>query len=1011
MAVRHSNRRVHRVLRRGALLALVSLVLAAQPSVAATAPLQWSPCYTAFGPYECTTLQVPLDHRLPSGQTIAIAVTRLPATDPAQRIGSLLLNPGGPGGSGVDYVLGIGQELYTPQVRARFDLVGFDPRGIARSTPLRCFGTPKQWGPAFPPNAFPLTAAEEAAQAGADRYLANACEQRGTRLYDHMSTASVARDMDLLRAALGDDKLSFAGVSYGSYLGVTYANLFPTRVRAVVVDGVLDPIAWSTGRPGEALIPQGTRLKSHVGAQDTLDEFFRLCDAAGPDCAFSGNAADRFAALAARARQAPLHVVFPDGFSFDFTYADLIGLSLGAMYSSTVWTDYAFILADLETLSATAAEGARLRAFLAKYGPSLYPNFVEGGPAVVCEDSDNPDDHRAWSLAGAMADEASYFGRIWTWLSSPCAVWKGFDPARYMGPFNKSTSNPLLVVNPRFDPATPYHGAVLVDQLMPNSALLTVNGWGHTSLFMSTCADAVIERYLISLATPPPGATCDQDVKPFEPFAAASSKAHSRIAALSYANGRSSRSPGSARRGGSLDRRRGQRGPAASFSELALGSTADALGPQVGVDDARNAVYAWTLADQTSFQSAVFARVRSASGALGPVLVLSAPGVEAFDVRVAVSPSGVAAFSWAEFDFVRGIAVIKSRSRSAAGVLGPVAIVSELTTDVFEQKIAISPAGEAAITWVAFDEGTGTLRAKARTRTAAGALRPVVNLSDPSFDAFSVHVDVDDQGDATFAWTHGDSATGRTTVQTRSRSAAGALGTVATLSSGPLNAGEPKVAVDDDGDAAVTWLSFTPEFRATVQLRSRSRTGALGPVAAVSDPADDAWDAVVGIDGDGDAVATWWVPGRSNARVEARARSAAGTVGPRLQMSTAAFDGYEPQIAVDGDGDAVLTWLAFDRNGVRVQGRPRSRTGALGPIGNLSVPAEDAFGAQVAGNDAGAVAFGWSSLAGDGYRVLGRSRSASGSLSDLTALSQTSVAAFEAQLSRADARAARMPSG
>ena len=139
-----------------------------------------------------------------------------------------MLNPGGPGGSGVDYVVGIGQELYTPEVRARFDLVGFDPRGIARSTPLNCFGTPKQFGPAFAPFAFPVIAAEEAVKAGADRYLTDACERRGTRLYDHMSTANLARDMDLLRAALGDEKLSFAGISYGSYIGVTTRTSFPT---------------------------------------------------------------------------------------------------------------------------------------------------------------------------------------------------------------------------------------------------------------------------------------------------------------------------------------------------------------------------------------------------------------------------------------------------------------------------------------------------------------------------------------------------------------------------------------------------------------------------------------------------------------------------------------------------------------------------------------------------------------------------------------------------------------
>jgi pimeloyl-ACP methyl ester carboxylesterase len=174
-------------------------------------------------------------------------------------------------------------------VRARFDLVGFDPRGIARSTALRCFGTTNQAVSVFTPFPFPMTRDEFEQWIAAERRLVDACDQRGGRIADHMATADVARDMDSLRAALGDAQLTYAGVSYGSYLGVTYANMFPSRVRAIVVDGVLDPIASSTGRGGEAAtLPFSTRLHSDVGAQATLNEFFRLCDARGSRCPFSG---------------------------------------------------------------------------------------------------------------------------------------------------------------------------------------------------------------------------------------------------------------------------------------------------------------------------------------------------------------------------------------------------------------------------------------------------------------------------------------------------------------------------------------------------------------------------------------------------------------------------------------------------------------------------------------------------------------------------------------------------
>src|SRR5918998_3990586 len=363
------------------LVALTLATLALAPAAAQGAPapsIDWKNCYGQFGPLQCATVPVPLDYDDPNGETISIAVARLPASDPSRRIGSLFLNPGGPGGSGIDYVVGAGSELYTEEVRARFDLVGFDPRGIARSSGLRCFGTPKQWSVVFPPVAFPTTPDEERLQATGDRTLVGACSKHVRPIIDHMSTANVARDLDVLRRAVGDEKLSYAGVSYGSYLGVTYANLFPDRVGALVVDGVLDPIAWATGRANEAAtLPFSTRLRSDAGARETLGEFFRLCDEAGPDCAFSGGAQARYDALAQRARQRPLQLVFPDGSTLEFGYSDLISLTLQAMYSSPGWAGFAELLAEFERATPPGVLGARLQAYVAKHGWSMYPNLLE----------------------------------------------------------------------------------------------------------------------------------------------------------------------------------------------------------------------------------------------------------------------------------------------------------------------------------------------------------------------------------------------------------------------------------------------------------------------------------------------------------------------------------------------------------------------------------------------------------------------------------------------------------
>jgi hypothetical protein len=224
---------------------------------------------------------------------------------------------------------------------------------------------------------------------------------------------------------------------------------------------------------------------------------------------------------------------------FPFTYQDLINNALGAMYDSASWPFFAEFLAFIESQADPATLGQALAALHQALGVGLgrnwprYPNFIEGFPGVACSDSDNPDTYQAWSQAGAAADEQfGYFGRLWTWVSSICAVWTGFDDDRYMGPFTASTANPVLIVGTRFDPATRYEGAVTLAGLLPNSSLLTVNGWGHTSLFISSCSDQAVAAYLVDLATPAPRTVCPADVIPFaaSPAASAASAADQRAA-------------------------------------------------------------------------------------------------------------------------------------------------------------------------------------------------------------------------------------------------------------------------------------------------------------------------------------------------------------------------------------------------------------------------------------------------------------------------------------------------
>jgi pimeloyl-ACP methyl ester carboxylesterase len=480
--------------------------------------LHWTDCGDGL---QCTTALVPLDYDHAQGTHISLALIRLPASDPGRRIGSVFLNPGGPGNSGVAMVRQAGTRLFTDEVRARFDLVGFDPRGIGGSTPLRCFDTADQANAANPPFMFPVTPADEQTWVRANQTLAQACADHGGPILAHMSTANVARDLDLLRQAVGDRQLTYYGVSYGSYLGTTYANLFPNKVRAIGVDGIVDPIAWATGRGEQARTqPLWNREHSAEGADATLAEFFRLCQQGGPTCAFSaGDAASRYATLADRLRDHPVQL--PDGTAFG--YADLVATTLGYLYNPRGWPGLATTLQALDTLTGPAPSALRTAAARrVAAAQEDYFNEVEGQPGVMCPDTDNPSDITAWSRAAATTDRRyPYFGRMLTWLSSICQPWPGHDADRYTGPFTARTGNPVLIVGGRYDPATRYRNAITLAHLLPDSRLLSYAGWGHISLGKSACVTGYASQYLLTVQLPPPGTVCPPDVVPFaQPTAA-----------------------------------------------------------------------------------------------------------------------------------------------------------------------------------------------------------------------------------------------------------------------------------------------------------------------------------------------------------------------------------------------------------------------------------------------------------------------------------------------------------
>ena len=490
--------------------------------------IDWYACGPAL---ECATVNLPRDYDDPRGPTVEVALARVKAKDQKRRLGSLFVNPGGPGGSGVQMAASapyfLGQSLLD-----RFDIVGMDPRGIGFSQPVQCFTSLKTQTRALGDGLqrwFPWTKAETAAYLKSSKAEAQGCSTTGRPLSASMSTAQVARDMDVVRRAVGDKKLTYLGFSYGSYLGGVYANLFPDRVRAVTIDGVLDPVAWAGTWP-TAATPVTLRIKSAEGAHRALTTGFARCKAAGAKyCHIAADPAGIYKRVADGLKKKPLEI--PDeesGETLRVTYADFVGLTRSALYGEYGMELIDAATNDLDQLmrgvqpTVHTLGYAAVRQALAKQAQQgyafPYDNSLDAFSTVLCTDSLNPRLQSTWEKAIAANDKvAPHFARIWGWQSVTCArqYWTAQDEDSYRGPFTKKTAARVLVVGNYYDPATNYTSAVTMAKLMPNSTLLSSDSWGHTAYGTSACVTDAVTNYLLTGKTPASGTVCQGNYQPF----------------------------------------------------------------------------------------------------------------------------------------------------------------------------------------------------------------------------------------------------------------------------------------------------------------------------------------------------------------------------------------------------------------------------------------------------------------------------------------------------------------
>lgn len=467
-----------------------------------TVGVEWADCGSGF---DCGRVDVPLDYSAPQGPKLTLAVARLQARDPARRIGSLFFNFGGPGVATIDLLFeGAGQ--YFSGLNSRFDIVGFDPRGIGRTEgAIDCKVDPAtDESEAF---VTPENLDREAWVQSAERYVDTCMANNPEGFAAHVSTTDAARDMDLLRRAVGDEKLTFVGKSYGSLLGATYASLFPDNYRALVLDGGINPDEI-LNRPTDS-----NRLWS-AAAERAFDRFLQACALDQVACFGFGGADPRsaFDALVAQANESPIPATGSHPRPIDGD--DILSAAFGTLYEKRDWQPFAAALVEAE-----AGDATRLRVLVDEdsglledgtYDPMRDRNFS----IASAEQSYSPEiePHIA---AGELA--WSRFPHFW-WIGGYSELANGLFPveaeAVFRGPFvATSEAPPILVLSTRFDPATSHEDALALVEQLGNAQLLIMNGDGHTAYGgRSSCIDAAVGTYLADATLPPSGRECPDGV-------------------------------------------------------------------------------------------------------------------------------------------------------------------------------------------------------------------------------------------------------------------------------------------------------------------------------------------------------------------------------------------------------------------------------------------------------------------------------------------------------------------
>ncbi|GGS85139.1 proteinase [Streptomyces chromofuscus] len=463
--------------------------------------LGWRSC--GVPGFECATLRAPLDYAKADAGDVRLAVARKKATGPGRKLGSLLVNPGGPGGSAVDYLQAYAGIGYPQQVRAQYDMVAVDPRGVARSEPVECLDG-QEMDRYTQTDVTPDDQREVNRLVKAYKGFAEGCGADAPELLRHVSTVEVARDMDILRAALGDQKLTYVGASYGTSLGATYAGLFPQRVGRLVLDGAIDPTLPSRRLNLDQTTGFETAFKAF--AKDCVRQ--RDCPLRGKGATTPAQAGLNLTAFFERLDAKPL----PTGDASGRRLTESLALTgvIAAMYDEAAWEQ----LREALNAAMQQNDGAGLLALSDSYyerdANGRYSNLMYANAAVNCLDLpasfDTPEEVR--KALPTFRKASAVFGEALAWSALNCAYWP-VAPTGEPRRIEAKGAAPIVVVGTTRDPATPYHWARSLARQLSSGRLLTYEGDGHTAYGRgSECIDRTIITYLLRGTPPTDGKRC-----------------------------------------------------------------------------------------------------------------------------------------------------------------------------------------------------------------------------------------------------------------------------------------------------------------------------------------------------------------------------------------------------------------------------------------------------------------------------------------------------------------------